>query len=118
MTHDHTRTPGAQAGDLPQLQDLAHEGRTSADTRLRPVHGEGGLQHDAGAFVRSAQAGTGSDGGGAGSLAGESRDGPSVRLIDGIWHARRIAMNSRVVTGIGFTRERAVADFWQQWNMA
>ena len=51
--------------DLPNLQDLAHEGRPNASNGLRPVLGEGGLQHDAGAFVSSAQDGTGSDGGGA-----------------------------------------------------
>lgn len=100
---------------LPNLQDLDIEGRPSADTRLRPVHGEGGLQHDAGAFVRSAQAGTGSDERGAEGVAAETA---SVFRHGGCWHARRILLNGTLVMGIAASRDGAIADLEAKWNRA
>jgi hypothetical protein len=61
--------------ELPNVPELAPKGIPTASPRLRPVHGQDGSEHDAGAFVRPAQDSTGGNGGGAKGVAVEARQG-------------------------------------------
>lgn len=101
---------------LPNLPDLAHEGRPSSASRLRPVLGKGGIEHIAGAFLPEAQGSSGRDGEGAESVAVEEIPA-NVFKFGGVFHARKQTA-TRLVMGIGYSREGAMADLQSQLEMA
>lgn len=100
--------------DLQNLPELAPQGSPTASPRLRPVHGQDGSEHDAGAFVRPAQASTGGDDSGSPGVAVEVRawgEGTGPLL----YTATLTAKNGRSVNGMGYTPEAAEEDALKAW---
>lgn len=92
--------------DLPNLPELAPKGSPTASPRLRPVHGQDGSEHDAGAFMRSAQDSTGGDGGGAEGVAVEGAPLYTFTIQ---------CANGRRVNGVGYTQQSAKDDAWVRY---
>lgn len=61
--------------------------------------------------------GTGS-GSGTGGATVPADGGTQIFRFGGVWHARRQILNGRIVMGIGYTQELAVADLEAQWSVA